>query len=315
MEDSKSGSVGSSALVLNPVSGTTEHVDRVRSLAADHGVTVYETDAPGDAVDLAHDLGDADLVAAAGGDGTLNAVVYGLWKADAIADTTVSVVPCGTGNNFAGNVGITDVEHSFEILEDGERRDLDLALATGNAGTHHPTVRPFVNSCVAGITADASVDTDPASKSDLGVMAYVLNTLRRAVEFDGLPVYVETSGDAGTTWEGEAVMVLVGNGRRFPERGQTQANIEDGLLDVTIVENRPAADLVSEAALSRLFDRDVPHITRLKTPSLTLELDRSEPTAFSLDGELLSTTRVTVETHAGRLRMPVGDGYDPDGAD
>lgn len=298
--------------MLNPVSGSARHVDRVRDLADDHGFTVRETEGPGDAVDIAREAADADLVAAAGGDGTLNEVVYGLWKADALADTTVAVVPGGTGNNFAGNIGVRDIGHSFEVIESGERRDLDLALATGNADTPHPSIQPFVNSCIAGITADASVDTSPESKSDLGVVAYVLNTLRRAVEFDGLPVYVETSPGVDRSWEGDAVMVLVGNGRRFPKEGRTQANIEDGLLDVTIVENQPAADLVSEATLSRLFGRDAPHITRLKTPSLTLELDRDEPAAFSLDGELLSTTRLAVETRRTALRMAVGSEYDPD---
>lgn len=315
MADSPTGDAGSRVLVLNPVSGNAEHADRVRALAEDHGFVVRATEGPGDAVDFAREAEDADLVAAAGGDGTLNAVVYGLWQADALADTTVAVVPSGTGNNFAGNIGVRDIEHSFEVVEDGERRDLDLALATDNADSPHPTVRPFVNSCVAGLTADASASTSAESKSEIGVMAYVLNTLHSAVEFDGLPVSVETSAEADQSWEGDAVMVLVGNGRRFPAEGRTQADIEDGLLDVTIIEDQPASELVSEAAMSRLFGRDVPHITRLKTPSLTLELNQDEPTTFSLDGELLSTTRLAVDTRRGVLRMPVGPEYDPDAGD
>lgn len=305
------GRDGSRLLVLNPTSGSEDHVDRMRRLAADHGFAIRETERAGDAIEIAR-TADAELVAACGGDGTLNEVIFGLWQAEAMDEVVVAVVPAGTGNNFAGNVGVEGIEHAFEVLEHGEIRQLDLGLAAAGTGAHSPTVRPFVNSCIGGLTADASARTSREDKSELGVLAYVLNTFRSAVEFDGMWLHVETDGAAESTWDGEAAMILVGNARRFPAEGRTQANVEDGLFDVAIVEERPAVDLVGEAALARLLGRDVPHVDRLRTPSLAVEVVGDDPVAFSLDGEFLTTDQLALETERGALSMPVGERYRPD---
>ena len=92
-----------SVVVLNPVSGTGSHRSRVRDLAADRGFVVRETQRPEHGVDLASEAvaNGARLVAAAGGDGTLNEVIRGVMAADGLDTVTVGIIPCGTGNGFA----------------------------------------------------------------------------------------------------------------------------------------------------------------------------------------------------------------------
>jgi len=137
-----------------------DHVDDAVELAADHGFEIRKTEEAGDATRFARDVApDADLVAAAGGDGTLNAVVNGVAAADALETTTVAVVPAGTGNNFAANIGVRGLEHAFTVIEDGRRRSIDIAMAND---------RIFVNSCVGGITAEASSETTTESKAEAG---------------------------------------------------------------------------------------------------------------------------------------------------
>ena len=203
--------------------------------------------------------------------------------------------------------GVEGIDHAFEVFEDGERRDIDLGVAAGRA---------FVNSCVGGITAEASAETTPESKRNLGVMAYVLNTVRQAVAYEGIPLTVETrDADPQTrTWSGEAAFVLVGNGRRFPVGGDAQADMEDGLLEVTIIEDAPAADVVGEAARERLFGDSGDHIHRLVTPELTVRSADDDPVSFSLDGEMITSHEADIETLPGRVRMPVGGAYDSDPA-
>ena len=292
-------------VVCNPVSGSEDHADRVRELADDHGFEVRETSEEGDAPRMAAEAaaGGAEFVAAAGGDGTLNEVVNGLHGAEALGEVAVGVVPAGTGNNFASNIGVESIDHAFDVFETGERRDIDLGVAGGRA---------FVNSCVGGITADASAETTPEGKQSLGVMAYVLNTVRQAVAYEGIPLTVETRNADPRTWSGEAAFVLVGNGRRFPVEGDAQADMEDGLLEVTIIEDAPAVDVVGEAARERLFGDSGDHIHRLVTPTLTVRSADDDPISFSLDGEMITSRETNVETLPGRLTMPVGAGYDPD---
>ncbi len=324
-------------LVLHPESGNGEHAPEVRRLATEHGFSIRETDAAGDAIRFARDAAEngAEFVAAAGGDGTLNEVVEGIRRADGFERVTFGVVPCGTGNNFAENVGIESIEHAFELFESGERRRIDLGIVewggdepswareskepsaargvvveSGETGEDSGT-RAFLNSCVGGFTAEASGETSSEMKERFGVVAYVVSTLRVMTEFDGVRMHIATHG-RHEPWSGDAVSVLVGNGRRFPVEGRTQADMEDGQLDVTVVEERPTVDLMGQAAASRLFGRDTEHIDRFETPAMHLDVLSEEPLRFSLDGEMIETASLTIETLSGVVEIPVGDAYEPD---
>lgn len=320
---------GETVVVLNPASGGTNE-DRVRDLAAARGYRVVETEGPGDGERLAREAaGSASTVVAAGGDGTVHEVVNGLAAGGALDAVTVGVVPTGTGNNFAGNVGVTGVEHAFEVLETGDVREIDLGTFEGEPADG-PAAGVFVNSCIGGLTAEASRETTADMKRRLGVVAYVVETLRRMAEFDPLPLTVETRRDDGTAdeaggvaadgdardgptaWSGEAAFVLVGNGRRFPVRGRTQGHVEDGLLEVTIIGEMPAREVVEEAALQRLFGRDTEHVTRLRSPVVDVSVRGGESASFSLDGEMGDYADVSLGVRERSLRLRVGEGYRPD---
>ncbi len=292
-------------VILNPISGDASHREQVRDLAAERDYTILETQGEGDAVEFARKAAEsgASLVAAAGGDGTLHEVVQGLDDADALDSVTFGVIPAGTGNNFAGNIGVMDIPHAFDVLDSGERRQIDLGTAND---------RPFVNSCIGGVTADASRETNPEQKERLGVLAYVVNTLQLMTDYEGLPLSIEASDDGEIAWSGDAVFVLVGNGRRFPTEGRTQANMEDGLLDVTIVENVPTVNLLQEATMQRLFGTETKNVTHLQTPTLAIEVEGDSPVGFSLDGEMGEWDDLTLAVRENVLEIPVGDEYERD---
>ncbi len=307
-------------VVLNPASGGGDHGPQVRGLAAEHGFEVVETSPDDGALPVVARLADeVDLIAAAGGDGTLNEVVRGLYEADALAKTTVGVIPAGTGNNFAEKVSVESIAHAFEVLAHGERRRIDLGVVSDRDGGER---RPFVNSCVCGLTAEASSSTSADQKGRLGTLAYVVETIREVQEFDPIPLEVRTSDAGDTTWEGEAFAVLVGNGRRFPPpgaddgrgdgRGTAQADMEDGRFDVAIVEAAPTLDLVGEEARRRLLAGEGDHLIRLQTPALDLMVREHGPQSFSLDGEIVDAKRVHVAVDPGTLEFCVGEGYEPD---
>lgn len=294
-------------VVLNPSSGNGSHAAQVRTLAARHGFTVRETEREGQAIELAAAAArnGAAVVAAAGGDGTLNEVVQGLVEADALDDVVFGVIPAGTGNNFASNVGIESVEHGFEVIENGDERVIDLGFAGD---------RPFLNSCVGGLTAEASSETTSERKAEFGVLAYVLATFRTAVDFDGTPLRIETDETDEQSWQGKAILLLVGNGRRFPVNGQTQADMEDGRLDVAIIEEKPGSNLAGLArstALDRLLGPEASHVTRLKTAELTVSVQDDEPATFSLDGEMVTAHELDIKASPATLRLRVGERYDP----
>lgn len=297
---------GGRVLICNPVSGSEDHVDRVLELAREHDFETRVTEGEGDAVRFASDAAadGADLVAAAGGDGTINEVVNGLHEVDE-RDAALAVVPAGTGNNFASNLGVESIDAAFDAIERDERRTIDIGLADDRA---------FINSCVGGVTAEASGSTTPDEKRALGVLAYVRETIEAAATFEPIPLRVTLADEreGRERWAGEAVFVLVGNARRFTNARRAQANVEDGLFEVTIVEQASLVNLVGEATLERLFDREAEHIVRRRVPSLAVESLGERPVEYSLDGELLETASLELETRPSALAVVVGPGYQPD---
>jgi diacylglycerol kinase family enzyme len=111
-------------LVMNPTSGGGDHVERIRRLADEYGFPVVETEHAGHGTDLAEEAAadGIELLAVCGGDGTLHEVVQGLVAADALDSVTLCVVPAGTENFFAGDLGIRSIEDGFEVADAGETR-------------------------------------------------------------------------------------------------------------------------------------------------------------------------------------------------
>lgn len=265
-----------------------------------------ETDGAGDAISLAAAAAESGCgtVVAAGGDGTVNEVVRGVDRADALSDVDLGILPLGTGNNFAQQLGITDLETAFEVLENGPRRQLDLGQTND---------RPFVNSCVAGLTAESSGDTSAELKSQWGGLAYVLTTLRSLSEFDSLRITIDPHDSDTTTasWAGEAICVLVGNGRRFTAAGNSQADMEDGLLDVVVIKDVSTFDLMSDRVAEHILGSDSDHIVRSKVPGLTITNHAQSDIRFSLDGEMIQQRELELGVRPTALSVAVGQAYDP----
>ncbi|XVH32078.1 diacylglycerol/lipid kinase family protein [Haloferacaceae archaeon DSL9] len=299
-------------LIRNPESGDQKAAQRALQLAAERDYEIRETESAGDAITIARDAAadDASLIVACGGDGTLNEVVRGVIDANALSEVRIGLVPAGTGNDFAGTIGVRDVEHAFEVLDRGRERPLDLGFAVDpDDGEGPDSPRPFVNSCLCGLTAEASARTSSEIKQRVGVFAYVLETLRHSREFDAPRLRVEVAGGDETRWTGEAAMLLACNGRDIPGPDTDQANVEDGLLDLAIVEQAPALDYLREGALQRLFGDDASQMIRRKGTQISIDAD--EPRQFSLDGEFLEARRLDLRCEPGVLRFVVGESYDP----
>jgi len=279
-------------VVRNPNSGDGKRTKRAKAIATDRGWEVLDSQGGDHTVELAAQAaGRADTVVACGGDGTLNKTVKGVSDAGELDRVSLGVLPAGTGNDFADNIGIRSIDHAFEVIESGETRQLDLALANG---------RPFLNSCVGGLTAESSAKTSPGLKRRLGVLAYVLTTLSVARDFEGLTLRVSVGPDRNPAWSGDALMLLIGNGRRFPGEQMRQANMEDGMVNVVIITDAPALDYLGKGAADKLLRRRASHLTRIKSSHLHVTHD-GDPVQFSLDGEMVETNDLTVDSRPGAM--------------
>ena len=110
------------------------------------------------------------------------------------------------------------------------------------------------------VPANASTDTSGELKERFGTLAFLVTGLQEAAAFEPLSLELELTGEAGTeSWSGEAIAVLVGNARKFVEEGG-QADMEDGLFDVAVVEQMPAGNLVTEAITHRILGEGTEHV-------------------------------------------------------
>ena len=296
--------VGSRRAVLNPVSGDGDHADSVERLLSARGFAVSRTAGPGDALDLGRAAGAAGAseVAVAGGDGTVNEVVRGLSRADHLDEVTLSVVPVGTANLLAGTIGVDDRRRAIEVADTGEVRSIDVGFADEV---------PFLVSCIAGLPADSSLAASSDLKARFGTLAFLVTGAQEALEFDGLDITLAAVGEDGpVTWSGSATCLLVGNARKFVERGG-QADMEDGLLDVAIVERMPTGNLVAEAIGHRLLATDTEGVSHLRASELSVD-GHGDPVTFSRDGEVADHERLDIGVRERTLDLRVGPSYDPD---
>lgn len=215
------------AVIFNPAAGRsrrhrlTEITDRLE----DHGcaVTVMETNAPGHAEDLARTLVDSefDIIAAAGGDGTVNEVVNGL-QGKSIA---LAVIPLGTANVLADEVGLgRKAERVAAAIASGPIRPIRVGTANG---------RRFVMMAGAGFDAEVVDGVRLDLKKVIGPLAYVWEMTRQAFlyRFAGCDVQV----DAKTY---HAVSAIVCNGRSYggPFTAAPDANLEADSFQVVLFE-------------------------------------------------------------------------------
>ncbi|MDQ0894404.1 diacylglycerol/lipid kinase family protein [Agromyces ramosus] len=175
-----------------------------------------------------------DLVIAAGGDGTVRSVAAALRG----TGVPLGLVPLGTGNLFARNLGIpvNDQRDAIVLAFSGYDRAVDVIVADvtrpgGRTESH-------VSLVMAGIGIDAAMisNTNPELKKRLGWLAYVDAGLR-AIPVSK-PFRVDHRLDAGRHHRSRVSSILVANLGYLPGNLELipDAEIDDGKLDVVVLQ-------------------------------------------------------------------------------
>lgn len=269
------------------------------------GLALYATRSAEEAQELSAEFAKAGepVVVAAGGDGTLNAVVKGL----AGSSTALGVLPTGTMNVFARELGIPydHLERAFEVILEGHVKEVDLFEANGT---------PFVQ--MAGFGFDAAVieETTWESKKVLGPLAYLLSAVK--VLGESPPKMVVETGDGRRE---EGAVVLAGNGSLYG--GQIKlfhrADNQDSKLDVLIFKEagyKLVRDSLRGLALGAI-DFDQSTVSYIQAESLRVTADREVP--LEVDGELVGRTNEVLfcDEKPDRLRVlaprePIGTRFE-----
>lgn len=288
-------------IIINPISGgASPEQARLRAQLASavvdrHGdrADVFVTERRGHARELAKAAAGrgARLVISWGGDGTLNEVASAL----AFGNVPLGLVPAGSGNGFARELGVAPrPERAIADAIGAEPRAIDLGEVDD---------RLFVN--VAGFGFDAYVAAEFDKRGGRrGFAGYVAITARALVSYVPRNYTITTAEGCKTS---RAVLVTVANSAQFGNgaRIAPRALLDDGLLDLVVVEERARWRTVCH--VPRLFDGTVermPGCSICHIRQATIESD--QPMAFHVDGEpVQGGTRLNVRVHPGALRVAV----------
>jgi diacylglycerol kinase family enzyme/membrane-associated phospholipid phosphatase len=233
----------------------------------------------------------AEVIFACGGDGTVAACASEL----AGTSTALAVVPSGTGNLLAANLGLP--AHPADAVAAATargRRRLDVGVAGDRCFT-----------VMAGMGFDAQMlrDTPETLKARLGWPAYVIAAARHLCE---TPMRVAISLDYAPPFTRRARTVLVANVGRL--QGGLQllpaAAPDDGLLDVAVLMP-PRRRSWLPLAWSLIRHRPTaPVMETFQARHVKISSDREQPR--ELDGDLIEPSDIlTVAVRPAALRVCV----------
>ena len=217
-----------------------------------------------------------DIVAALGGDGTVNAVAAAL----AGTSTPLLVLPAGTLNHFARDLGVpSDPLEGARLVRDGAPRRVDVAEVNGRVFVNNSSIGAYP---LAVTLREQLQDRGAAGKWSAMVRAS-LRTFRR---FPTLRVRID--GDDGAV-DLETSFVFVGNNAYGGDgvAASQRAGLDGGRLGVITAETttrREAMRIALQAALGRLDD--APGIWRGEPAEATVETAVAS-LLVSLDGEVV----------------------------
>jgi diacylglycerol kinase family enzyme len=241
----------------------------------------------------------AELVFACGGDGTVMAVVTAL----AGSDVTMSVLPAGTGNLLAANLGLgTDPATGVEVALEGGRKRIDVGV-TGD--------KCFAVMAGMGFDAQMLEKTSDDAKKRIGWLAYIGGGVKALRE---RPMRVRIVLDGGKVMPRRPRSVIVGNVGRL-QGGVTlltEADPADGKLDVAILSPNNLGHWVSLAWGVIRRQKSVPLMETYTAEHVDIQARSAQPR--QLDGDLIEpgrTLKISIKPKALLLCVPRPAG-DPD---
>ena len=228
------------AVIFNPVAGQGKggRLSQTFSILRDRGcqLDLHETSARGHAEELGRtiDAAEADMIVAAGGDGTVNEVINGM-VAGGVA-LPLAVLPMGTANVLAAEIGLSlEPSRIAETILRGEARPVVLGRANG---------RLFSVMAGAGFDAHVVANVNGALKKRIGKGAYVWESLRQLLRFPYPGYRVTVDGR-----DYEAVSVIVAKGRHYAGKFvcSPEARLDEPHFQVCLFKRRGAWNVLRYA--------------------------------------------------------------------
>lgn len=292
-------------VIWNPNAGSVATAEELRrELAARPKTLVRETSNAAEATDLvARQISDGENeIIAAGGDGTVNAVINGMMRAP--HDVTLGVLPLGTANDWCSSLAIPDqLDRALQLVDGGITQPVDVVeLVTPSSRRFYANIATGGNShrVTESITSEMKQTWGPLCylRGAIGVLAD-LRTFNVKIAFDS------QAAESFEVWN-----IIVANGKTSAGRLAVapKAVLDDGLLDVVIIREGTLLDL-ADMTMQLLTEAYIKSDQVEYRQARSISLESDPQILFSIDGDLVEHQPMHFKIHPAAINVVVGDGY------
>ena len=288
--------------IVNPCAGHTENEKNIRSaisaLPERDACEVYVTRGVGDAIEYVRSAADAATepvrFIACGGDGTINEVFNG---AVGHKNVTVSCVPCGSGNDFVKCFGGMQAFSDIGAILRAEAKPLDLMKVND---------RYCVNITNFGFDTVVAMTMNKVRNKAIigGKNAYTTGVVWGLLTAMKSNCTVTADGDRLNN--GVMMLCTVANGQYVGGafRCAPRARCDDGLIEVCLVKpiSRLAfVKLIGPYTEGKHLDDPKFRDILVYRQATRVDVEAEDGFAYSLDGEIIKSSRFTVTIEPGAL--------------
>lgn len=258
--------------------GLEHHVERTRSLEHARGLALAAAQA-------------GEVAAAFGGDGLVGAVAGALAHSEGV----VGVLPGGRGNDLARVLGIPrEPAAACQVLATGAVSSLDLGDAGG---------KTFVGIASCGFDSDANRVANEA-RLVKGNLVYAYAALRTLASWKPATFTLELDGGKVRTLVGCTIAAANSKAYGGGMFLAPDASLEDGLLDVVTIADRPKLQLLRLLPLAFKGQHvHKPNVDVVRTGQVRIAADR-EFTVYA-DGDPIAELPVTIRALPAAVKVIV----------
>ncbi len=259
----------------------------------------------------------ADVVVAVGGDGTVRTVASALSG----SGHAMGIIPIGTGNLFARNMGIPvdDVETALIVATSHGSKMVDMGRLTILDHDDEDHGHAFLIIAGIGFDADMIDDTDPELKKNISWLAYFAGAVKHlfAPKYRGSVSITSADGTTHTRTKLTFRTLMAGNCGQIPGFSlMPEASYNDGLLDFELIDTSGGligwanlfGDVVHQTVTGKAQQSPLSTNSTIdQVQGVSAEVRLEKPALAEVDGDILRETRhlrFTVEKQALSVRVP-----------
>jgi YegS/Rv2252/BmrU family lipid kinase len=300
-------------LLYNPHAGcqqSSKILKKVLQFFEDHHIDVelLKTERPWHGKELAQqvNLEGHDAFCVIGGDGTLHEVVNGLMLRPQAQHIPLAVIPGGTGNSLANDLGLSSVDAALAALLAGKSVPMDLGEIRFRDPEGKEEQRYFLNLVGLGMGVRANLTAE--NLRWLGFQRYNAAILYHIAQNKGLRVEIVADGTrlAGLSRDSKPLSIVMIQNTVHGGKNlilAPAAKIDDGSLDLVFAPQMGRLKMIS------LFNRVTKDGSHVKEPGVhagtfkTLSIRTPVPEPINMDGENYGTTPVDITVKAKQLEI------------